>query len=145
MALFQERECIPVGALAVEVDRQDSFYLCAGRGVQDLFDRGCREIEGGRVDVGQQRLGAATENGAYTGEEAEGSGNDCVAGADVSGGQCKPDCIGSAGAADGVRHRTGLGGGLLEAVDLRARMIVARCRRLRWNRAILPGCWRTGV
>ena len=126
VVLFQGRECVPVGALAVEMDWEDGFDVSAGGGLQDLFDCGGGEVEGGGVDVGEEGRGAATENGADGGEEAERSGDDGVAGADVGGGEGKPDGVGAAGATDGVRCGAGDGGGLLEAGDLGAEDEVLR-------------------
>ena len=70
--------------------------------------------------------GAAAKDGADGGEEAERSGDDGVAGADVGGGEGEPDGVGAAGAADGVRCGADGGGGEFEAGDLRAEDEVLR-------------------
>ena len=62
------------------------------------------EVEGGGFDVGQQRSGPGAENGADRGEEAEGGGDDGMAGANSGGGQRQPEGVGARGAADGVGH-----------------------------------------
>ena len=78
------------------------------------------------VDVGEEGLGSAAEDGADGGEEAERSGDDGVCEgrvprrADSGGGEGEPEGVGSAGAADGVGGGAGGGGGVLEAGDLGA-------------------------
>ena len=78
MAVLEGGEGVPIGALAVEVNGEDGFDGAARRGVQDGFDGGGREVEGGRVDVGEEDAGAAAEDGADGGEEAEGRGDNGV-------------------------------------------------------------------
>lgn len=102
------------------MDGEDGFDLCAFMGAEEFGDRGRGEVEGGGIDIGQERLRAAAKDGADTGEEAEGGGDDGVAGPDIGRGQGEPDGVGPAGAADGVGDSAGLSGGLFEADDLGA-------------------------
>ena len=46
VTLFQCRECVPVGALTVEMNRQDRFDLRASVGEKDLLGRCGGQIEG---------------------------------------------------------------------------------------------------
>ena len=89
-----------------------------GMGGSEGLDAGGVEVEGSRVDIGEQGRGTGAEDAADGGEEAEGRGDDGGAGADVEGGEGEPEGVGAAGAADGVGYAAGGGGGLLEAVDL---------------------------
>ena len=124
MGLFQCGEGVHVGTLAIEVDGEDGFdpgfFMRLFMGMKGFFSGRCGEIEGDGVDIGQQGLRAATEDGADAGEEAEGCGDDGIAGADVGCGQGEPDGVCTAGAADGVGYGAGLSGGLFEAGDLGA-------------------------
>jgi len=120
VVLLEGGERVPVGALAVEMDGEDGFDISCFGSAQEFSDSLGRKIEGGGVDISEKWCGAATEDGADGGEEAERSGDDGVAGADVGGGEGEPDGVGAAGTADGVRCGAGGCGGELEAGDLRA-------------------------
>ena len=113
-------EGVEVGALAVEMDGQDGAGACVGRGLgEGMSDGFGRQVIGYRVDVGEERLCAAAEDGAGGGEEAEGGSEDGVAGADVEGGHGEPERVGAAAAADTEGSSAGGCGALLEALDLR--------------------------
>ena len=47
---------------------------------------GRREVEGAGIDVGENRCGTRAQDAADGGKEAEGGGEDGVAGADAGGG-----------------------------------------------------------
>ena len=102
------------------------------------------EVEGGRVDVGQQRRGPGAEDGADRGEEAEGSGDDGRAGADSGGGQGQPESVGARGAAHGVGHAQLDSGGffkggyrIAENELLRLKHLPDRVQQLLVERAVL--------
>src|ERR1035437_6117124 len=121
----------PVGALAIEVDGEDRANGCALRTIEEGFDGSRAEVEGGGVDVGKQRSGPGAENGARRGEEAEGGGDDGLAGAgvptdgswsvgwraDFGGGQRQPKGVCARGAADGVGHAQPLRCGFFKGGD----------------------------
>ncbi len=79
-----------------------------------------RDVEGARIDVGEDRLRARTEDGADGGEEAEGRCNDLVARANLKRRKTEPEGVGTAGAAYGVGGLAGVGGGGFEAGDFGA-------------------------
>ena len=54
----------PVGALAVEVDGQDGADRLACGAIEDGFDGCWVEVEGGGIDVGQDRSGSGAEDGS---------------------------------------------------------------------------------
>ncbi len=94
----------PIGALAVEVYRQDGAKACSRRTIQDPLHCGGVQIEGRGVDVGQHGSGSGAENRADRGEEAERGGDDSLAGADPGGGKGQPECVGAGGAAKSMSH-----------------------------------------
>ena len=103
--------------------------------VEDGFD-GCGvEVEGGGVDVGEDGSGPGAEDGADRGEEAEGGGDDGVAGADAGGGQGQPEGVGAGGAADGVGHAQLRGRGALKGGD---RLTEDKLLRLKYMRRRHP-------
>ena len=65
-----------IGGKPEEMDGHDGFGVC-GDGGFDIFGI---EIEGDGIDVDEDGLGAELEDGAGGGNEAEGSGDDLVAG-----------------------------------------------------------------
>jgi len=87
------RERRAIGRLAVEMDRQDGTYGSAARSFEGLFDGLRGEIKGGRINIRQDGGGAGAEDSADRGEEAEGGGNDRVAGPDFCSGEGKPQRI----------------------------------------------------
>ncbi len=117
--LFESAKGVPISALAVEMNWQDCLDLCAVVVANDLLDSRSRKIEGCRIDIGEQRLRAATKNRADTCKEAERSSDNRIAGADIGGSQGEPDGVCPAGAADRMRHRAGSSSSLLEAGNLR--------------------------
>src|SRR5208337_2256187 len=70
--------------------------------VENFFNSGRIEVEGSWIDVSELRRGPGAQDRADRGEEAEGSGDDGVAGADGGGGQREPEGVSARGAADGV-------------------------------------------
>ena len=94
----------PVGALAVEMHGQNGSDGRAARAIQNRFDGGGLQIEGGRVDVGQQQRRSGAQNGADRGEKAEWRGDDGIAGTDAGGGQRQPERVGARGAAQRMGH-----------------------------------------
>ena len=119
-------ECVPVRALAIEVDGQNGLKGWAGGSAYEFADCVRREVEGEGVDVGEDGAGSGAENGASRGEEAKRGGDDSAAGlglaggvADAGRGEGEPKGVRAAGAADGVRHVAGQGGGGLKGLDLR--------------------------
>ena len=60
------------------------------------------DVEGGRVDVHEDRRAAGVVHGAGGGEEGEGRGDDLVAGLEVECHQREQQRVGAGGAADGV-------------------------------------------
>ena len=94
---------------------------CASRMISSAAAGG--EVEGGGVDIGQAEVGAAAEDGADCGEEAEWRGDDGVAaGRLFAGGQGEPDGVCAAGAADGVRHGAGWAAARSKLADRGPRM-----------------------
>ena len=95
-ALFsQARKGGEIGSLAVEMHRQKAADAGALRAIQDLFHRHGIQVEGGRIDVGQQRSGAGAQNRTDRGEKAEGGGDHRHPRADAGGGQRQPQGIGA--------------------------------------------------
>ncbi len=129
MGLLEGVEGVHVGALTVEVDGQDGFYVISCGCGEYCFNGAGREVEGARVNIGEDGAGSSAEDGADGGEEAEGGGDDDVRrvggggveGADVGGGEGQPECVGAAGASYSVRDLTGYGCCCLKGRDLRAK------------------------
>ncbi len=61
-----------------------------------------RDVEGGRVDVDEDRGASCVVDGARGGEEGEGGGDHFVAGLELQGLERQQQCIGAAGAGDAV-------------------------------------------
>jgi hypothetical protein len=86
----------------------------------DLLDGSSGEIEGSWVDIGQQRLRSATQDGADGCKEAEGRGDNRVAWADPRGGHGQPEGVGAACAAHSVWHLESGGRCALKGIHGRA-------------------------
>jgi hypothetical protein len=93
-----------IGALAKEVDGEDGADEFALRAIEHTFDRRGREVEGGRVNVGQQGCGAGAKNCADRGKEAERRGDHSLAGANSGGGQRQPEGISPRTASNCMGH-----------------------------------------
>ena len=89
----------PVGsALAEKVDRDDSAGLRADQG----FDAFGGNLEGARVDVGENGGGPEPRDAFRRGDEGEVRNDDLVPRLDAEGGQGDGERVGPAGAGDGV-------------------------------------------
>ena len=103
--LAQRFDCVIVGGEAEQVDRHhrlgEEFALLLG--AQDrLLQRGRVDVEGARIDVGEDRAGAGERDRLGGGEEGEGGGEHRVAGADAERLQRKHQGVGAVGAGDRV-------------------------------------------
>ncbi len=105
------RKRIKLNTLAVEVDGENGANWSLLGSIQPSFHVNWVKIEGGWIDVGEDRSGSGAQNGADRGEETERSSDDGIAGADSCGDKSQPKGIGTGGAADGVGHAQ-MGGGL---------------------------------
>ena len=61
-----------------------------------------RDVEGGGVDIHEDRRAAGVMDGARRGEEGEGGGDDLVAGLEIQGHERQQQRVGTAGAGDPV-------------------------------------------
>ena len=104
----------PISTLTVKVHGQNGADRRGLRCIQNSADGAWREVEGGGVDVRQDRGRPGAEDGADGGEEAEGCGDDGVAGADSGGGQGQPQGIGAGRAANSMGYSELRGGGALK-------------------------------
>jgi len=121
LALLRDlRERVHVGALPVEVDGQDGLEPGGEIAGEPVLEALGREVQGLGVDVDEDSASAGADDGADGGEEAEGRGEDFVAGADAAGGEREPDGVGAGGAADAGGRAGELRGALLEGFQLRA-------------------------
>ena len=122
MFLGKGGEGVHVGALAVEVNREDGGEPEARRqGFGEGFGDGLGgEVQGVGIDVGEDGKGSGPEDGRGGGEEAEGRRDDCVTGADAARGEREPKSVGAAGATDSGGNMARGGGCLLKARGGRA-------------------------
>ncbi len=120
MFLLQKREAVPVGGLAIEVNRQNRPNGGPGRRLQARPGSCGIQVERLRIDIRKQRLSAGAQNGADRGEEAEGGGDDGIARTDARRFERQPQGIRARGAADRVGHAAFLRGGALKLRHLGA-------------------------
>ena len=123
--VLEQAEAVPRGErlqlghrrrVAEDVDRQDAGGALARRG-----GRGGRvEVERHRVDVAEDRAGALVEQAVGGGDEAEGAGQDLVAGAPAERPHAEVQAGGAAGDRNRVLDAEPLGEGTLEALAHRA-------------------------
>ncbi len=91
---------VSIHTLAVEMHGHDAFeigWMLIGNRV---LDRERREVEGRRVNVGEDRAGAAAGDGAGRGKERKRRGDEGVTGGDANRCESEPQGIRTRGAAD---------------------------------------------
>ncbi len=112
---------VHVGALAVQADRHDGL----GLGTDGVFDQIRIEVVGARVDVDEHRCGAEQGDRLGGGDEAEGGGDDLVAGADLQRHQGHDQGVGAARGRDAVANADIVGQPFLHLADLGAEDVLA--------------------
>ncbi len=79
VGLLKRGEGVPIGALAVEMDGKDRFYVETGILREDFGGGFGGEVEGEGVDIGEEGAGSGAQDAGGGGEEAEGGGDDSLA------------------------------------------------------------------
>jgi len=100
----EPRKRSPIGALAIEVHREDGANRYGRCSVNNRFHLRRAEVESSGVDVSEHRCRSSSQNRAHRSKEAERGGHDAVARADSGGCQPQPQSIGARGAANRVGH-----------------------------------------
>ena len=121
-ALGQRQNRLHLGALAVEVDRQDGLGLLADPGL----DARRVDVVGRRIDIDEYRLLRQAGNRAGGGEESVGRGDHLVAGTDALGHEADRQRDRSRGDGDGMRRAAVLGQFRLALGDGRAKDALLR-------------------
>ncbi len=132
ICLFEAPEAVHIRTLPVEVDGHDGFGLprvvCGMR--DDRLDCCGTQVVGVGVNIRENWRGTAAQDGAHRGKEAEGRGDDDISGADSGTRHGEPECVGTAGATDGVRRSARKCSSALKRGDLRTKDKLLRVANL---------------
>src|SRR5258708_40254265 len=92
--------------------------------VQKTFDTRRVDVKRKGIDIGEYRTGAGPHDGAGRSEEAEGRGENLIAGLHSNRCESQPQSVGAGGAADGMGRAAKVGEFPLQRLDLRPQNVM---------------------